>query len=141
MQRRHHTGGRGKLRRGGLAGLNHILGLLGGEATFALQILTDLPGAERNVARQDRHTVVEDRDVGRLVPDVDQEVADKLATRLTVALEKPYAIGADKLHCAASKRTVALEAAGVDRDLVLPEGKRPADVAALIPREERVGTR
>ena len=30
------------------------------------------------------------------------KVADKLPTRLTVALEKPYAIGADKLHCAAS---------------------------------------
>jgi diguanylate cyclase (GGDEF)-like protein len=37
-----------------------------------------------------------------LVPDVDQEVADKLATRLAIALEKPYAIGSEKLHCAAS---------------------------------------
>ena len=37
-----------------------------------------------------------------LVPDVDQEIADKLAQRLTIALEKPYAIGSEKLHCAAS---------------------------------------
>ena len=37
-----------------------------------------------------------------LVPDVDDEVADKLATRLTSALEKPYLIGRQKLQCAAS---------------------------------------
>ena len=37
-----------------------------------------------------------------LVPDVDHEIADKLANRLTTALEKPYAIGSEKLHCAAS---------------------------------------
>lgn len=37
-----------------------------------------------------------------LVPDVDGEIADKLAKRLAMALEKPYAIGAEKLHCAAS---------------------------------------
>ena len=37
-----------------------------------------------------------------LVPDVDHEIADKLANRLAVALEKPYAIGSEKLHCAAS---------------------------------------
>ena len=37
-----------------------------------------------------------------LVPDVDHEIADKLANRLTIALEKPYAIGSEKLHCAAS---------------------------------------
>ncbi|MDH5621939.1 MAG: diguanylate cyclase, partial [Gammaproteobacteria bacterium] len=37
-----------------------------------------------------------------LVPDVDAEVADKLATRLTGALEEPYVIGHKKLKCAAS---------------------------------------
>jgi diguanylate cyclase (GGDEF)-like protein len=37
-----------------------------------------------------------------LVPDVSQEIADKLAQRLTIALEKPYAIGSETLHCAAS---------------------------------------
>lgn len=37
-----------------------------------------------------------------LVPDVDAEVADKLATRLTGALEEPYIIGHNKLQCAAS---------------------------------------
>ena len=37
-----------------------------------------------------------------LVPDVDAEVADRLAKRLTKALEKPYNIGREKLSCAAS---------------------------------------
>jgi len=37
-----------------------------------------------------------------LVPDVDDEVADKLASRLTNALEEPYLIGREKLQCAAS---------------------------------------
>jgi len=37
-----------------------------------------------------------------LVPDVDDNVADKLATRLTNALEEPYLIGREKLQCAAS---------------------------------------
>ena len=37
-----------------------------------------------------------------LVPDVDSEVADKLALRLTNALEEPYLIGREKLRCAAS---------------------------------------
>ena len=37
-----------------------------------------------------------------LVPDVNHEIAEKLANRLTIALEKPYAIGSAKLHCAAS---------------------------------------
>ena len=37
-----------------------------------------------------------------LVPDVDSEVADRLAKRLTKALEKPYNIGRQKLSCAAS---------------------------------------
>lgn len=37
-----------------------------------------------------------------LVPDVDAEVADKLASRLTNALEEPYLIGREKLRCAAS---------------------------------------
>jgi len=37
-----------------------------------------------------------------LVPDVDSDVADKLATRLTNALEKPYVIGRERLQCAAS---------------------------------------
>jgi len=37
-----------------------------------------------------------------LVPDVDSDVADKLATRLTNALEEPYLIGREKLQCAAS---------------------------------------
>ncbi|NQV86395.1 MAG: diguanylate cyclase [Woeseiaceae bacterium] len=37
-----------------------------------------------------------------LVPDVNAEVADKLATRLTSALEDPYLIGREKLTCAAS---------------------------------------
>lgn len=37
-----------------------------------------------------------------LVPDVDPEVADKLAKRLTSALEKPYIIGEQKLVCTAS---------------------------------------
>jgi diguanylate cyclase (GGDEF)-like protein len=37
-----------------------------------------------------------------LVPDVDADVADKLATRLTTALEEPYLIGREKLKCAAS---------------------------------------
>jgi diguanylate cyclase (GGDEF)-like protein len=37
-----------------------------------------------------------------LVPDVDAEVADKLAVRLTSALEQPYNIGRQGLVCAAS---------------------------------------
>ena len=37
-----------------------------------------------------------------LVPDVDAEVAEKLATRLTRTLEQPYLISVRKLHCAAS---------------------------------------
>jgi len=37
-----------------------------------------------------------------LVPDVDSEIADKLATRLTSALEQPYNIGRQSLFCAAS---------------------------------------
>lgn len=37
-----------------------------------------------------------------LVPDVDAEVAEKLATRLTRTLEQPYLIGSRRLHCAAS---------------------------------------
>ncbi len=37
-----------------------------------------------------------------LVPDVDQEIADELAGRLALALEKPYSIGSEKLRCAAS---------------------------------------
>ena len=37
-----------------------------------------------------------------LVPDVDSDVADKLALRLTNALEEPYLIGREKLRCPAS---------------------------------------
>ena len=37
-----------------------------------------------------------------LVPDVTAEVAEQLARRLTKTLEKPYTIGKNKLHCAAS---------------------------------------
>ena len=37
-----------------------------------------------------------------LVPDVTREVADKLAKRLTAALEEPYLVGAHTLNCAAS---------------------------------------
>ncbi len=37
-----------------------------------------------------------------LVPDVDAEVADKLAKRLTKALEEPYKVDRQKLTCAAS---------------------------------------
>ena len=37
-----------------------------------------------------------------LVPDVDAEVADKLAKRLTSSLEEPYNIGQKQLRCAAS---------------------------------------
>ena len=37
-----------------------------------------------------------------LVPDVSPDTADQLANRLTVALEEPYLIGAEKLKCTAS---------------------------------------
>jgi diguanylate cyclase (GGDEF)-like protein len=37
-----------------------------------------------------------------LVPDVSSEVADKLAQRLTRALEEPYMIGSETMRCAAS---------------------------------------
>ena len=37
-----------------------------------------------------------------LVPDVDDEVADRLAKRMTRTLEQPYNIGRKQLHCAAS---------------------------------------
>jgi len=37
-----------------------------------------------------------------LVPDVDSETADKLAGRLTSALDEPYQIGREKLRCPAS---------------------------------------
>lgn len=37
-----------------------------------------------------------------LVPDVEPDVADKLARRLTAALEEPYVIGDQKHNCAAS---------------------------------------
>ncbi len=36
------------------------------------------------------------------MPDVTPEVADKLAKRLTIALEEPYLIGEEKLKCTAS---------------------------------------
>ena len=36
------------------------------------------------------------------MPDVTPEVADKLAKRLTGALEEPYQIGSTEHHCAAS---------------------------------------
>ena len=36
------------------------------------------------------------------MPDVSGKVADKLAKRLTTALEEPYMIGAETLECAAS---------------------------------------
>jgi diguanylate cyclase (GGDEF)-like protein len=37
-----------------------------------------------------------------LVPDVDEVIAEELATRLTKSLEVPYQIGREKLQCAAS---------------------------------------
>lgn len=37
-----------------------------------------------------------------LVPDVNGKVAEKLATRLAIALEKPYQINEDELYCAAA---------------------------------------
>ena len=37
-----------------------------------------------------------------LVPDVDPDIAEQLARRLTVMLEKPYTIGRQRLVCAAS---------------------------------------
>ena len=37
-----------------------------------------------------------------LVPDVDADVADHLAIRLTKALEEPYLVGSETLRCAAS---------------------------------------
>jgi len=37
-----------------------------------------------------------------LVPDVTADVADKLASRLTTALEEPYLIGSEKLDCPSS---------------------------------------
>ncbi len=37
-----------------------------------------------------------------LVPDVESEIAENLAERLTVALEQPYVIGKNTLHCSAS---------------------------------------
>ena len=37
-----------------------------------------------------------------LVPDVSGKVADKLAKRLTQALEEPYTIGSKTMNCAAS---------------------------------------
>ena len=37
-----------------------------------------------------------------LVPDVSSAVADKLAQRLTQALEQPYIIGSETMNCAAS---------------------------------------
>ena len=37
-----------------------------------------------------------------LVPDVTSKVADKLAQRLTRALEEPYTIGTETMNCAAS---------------------------------------
>ena len=36
------------------------------------------------------------------MPDVTPDVADRLAKRLTNALEEPYLIGSQKLRCAAS---------------------------------------
>ena len=36
------------------------------------------------------------------MPDVDETVADRLAKRLTRALEEPYNIGKQRLYCAAS---------------------------------------
>jgi diguanylate cyclase (GGDEF)-like protein len=37
-----------------------------------------------------------------LVPDVDDDVAERLATRLSASLEEPYLIGRERLQCAAS---------------------------------------
>ena len=49
-----------------------------------------------------------------LLPDVDAEVADKLATRLTRALEETYLIGRKTLPCAAS---IGLARCGGNRHL------------------------
>jgi diguanylate cyclase (GGDEF)-like protein len=63
------------------------------------------------IASQRLRKSLRDRDIiGRpggdefvaLVPDVDDVVADELATRLTNALEKPYQIGSETLQCPAS---------------------------------------
>jgi diguanylate cyclase (GGDEF)-like protein len=37
-----------------------------------------------------------------LVPDVDEQIAEELATRVGESLEQPYQIGSEKLQCAAS---------------------------------------
>ena len=37
-----------------------------------------------------------------LVPDVEPEEAESLAKRLTAALERPYRVGRETLHCSAS---------------------------------------
>ena len=52
--------------------LEHPIGLFGGETALALQVLLEAPGTDRDVAGEDRDPVVQDVDVGGLVPDVDQ---------------------------------------------------------------------
>ena len=52
--------------------MHHVFGLLGSQPPLALEVLPDLARTERNVARQDRHAVLEDVHVRRLMADVDE---------------------------------------------------------------------
>ncbi len=57
---------------GRLPSLNDVLGLLSRQPTLSLKILTNLSTTERIVARQNRHAILENTDVGGLMADVDE---------------------------------------------------------------------
>src|SRR5579883_1144484 len=55
--------------RGAVVPLEQRVGLLGAQPAVALEILAQTSRAKCDIAREDRHTFVEDVDVGHLVPD------------------------------------------------------------------------
>ena len=55
-----------------LEALQQLIGLFGRQAPLPLNVFPEAPGADREVAGQDRNAVLEDVDVGHLVADVHQ---------------------------------------------------------------------
>jgi len=55
-----------------LVALEHLLGVVRRQATLPLQVLAELAGADREVAREQRDAILHDVHVRDLVPDVDE---------------------------------------------------------------------
>jgi len=65
-----------------------------------------------------------------LVPDVDSEVADKLAKRLTEALEKPYKVGRQDVRRPAAMEQLAVLGTQIGADtLPVVAGQAPAPIS------------